>query len=831
MSNIFYTSIDSKKNDLFLRGYRDGKPFKEEIKYKPFLFMSGGESSDYKTIYNENVDRVDFESISDARDFIDRYEKIEGVNLYGLTDFKYVYLYDNYKGEIEYNFNTISTVALDIETDSTDGFGDIDLADKPVTAITMAKGEKTVTFGLFDYTPKSNNNLYIKCKDEIDLLNMYLTYWNMKSWRPDIVTGWNCKFYDIRYLINRMRRILPKDEYLRMSPFRIVHEYKEIQKKGKQEGKTFSAYNLFGIQTIDYYELYKKFSDGERENYTLDFIASYELEDRKVDYSKYGSLGKLYTENKDLFYTYNIHDTILISRIEAKLHYIEQVIIMAYIIKCNFENVLKTVKPWDILTHNYLMDQKIVVPMMDEIEERPEFMGGFCKEPVPGLYHNVMSLDFKSLYPSVAISLNISPDMIVGQSKKFFGAKELLSPDMVKFTTAIKEKNFSLSSNGCFFRKIKQGFFPAIMQYFFDERSRFRDLEKVARKEHEDDLKSIEKRNNYLKLKNIQTAYKLLNNSGYGALGNIYCRWFDKRLAEAITSTGQLTAKYIAIGINEFLNKTFNTKDFDYVIYQDTDSAYINLNILNTDSIYTIVEFTQKVLQPEVDRLCEDFCNKLNAYQNKLYMKLEKVASKAFFIAKKRYSLNVDYDEGIYYDKPDLKIIGFEPKRSSVPKVCREAMEDVYRLIFSDSREDICKYIDNFKKKFYKMGFNEIGAPTSVNGLYSYYDENTLYKKHTPVHVKGSLFYNKLLYDRGLDKIYEVIYDHDKVRYCYLIPENPTKQPVISIKGEYPSELGLEQYIDYDRMWLKTFIDPIENICSIIKYKTEIRGDLNEIFA
>ena len=282
----------------------------------------------------------------------------------------------------------------------------------------------------------------------------------------------------------------------------------------------------------------------------------------------------------------------------------------------------------------------------------------------------------------------------------------------------------------------------------------------------------------------------------------------------------------------------FDTKDVDYIIYQDTDSAYLNLKPLVdkmgiTDPIKGVkacLKFTEEYLQPEVQRVCEVLCAKLNAFEPVISMKLEKICEQGFFIQKKRYALNVTYDEGIFNKLPKLKVVGLEPVRSGNPQVCRDAMRDVYKLIFAKDQEGIYKYIEDFEDRFRKMPFEKIGTPTGCNGLKKYSDERLFYASKTPVYVKGSMFYNSLLENMGLDKKYEKIYDGDKIKYCYLIPENPTKQEVISIKGDVPKEFEIEKYIDYDHMWNKNFLKPISAVLDVVKFQPKKITDLYSIF-
>lgn len=299
-----------------------------------------------------------------------------------------------------------------------------------------------------------------------------------------------------------------------------------------------------------------------------------------------------------------------------------------------------------------------------------------------------------------------------------------------------------------------------------------------------------------------------------------------------------MASKNVAVGINAYMNKVFETVGIDYIIYQDTDSAYLNMKPLVdkmgiTDpkaGVNACLKFTEKFLQPEVQRVCEVLCAKLNAFEPVISMKLEKICEQGFFVGKKRYALNVTYDEGIFNNPSKLKVVGLEPVRSGCPQVCRDAMRDVYKLIFAKDQQGIIDYIEAFEKKFRTLPFEKIGTPTGCNGLKKYSDADLYYKSKTPIYVKGSMFFNTLLINMGLDKKYERIYDGDKIKYCYLIPENPTRQDVISIKGDAPKEFDIEKYIDYDHMWAKNFMKPIQAVLDVVKLQSKVVGNLNSIF-
>ena len=422
----FYTNVFIRGNNIFVRGYDNGKPVENIIPYRPYLFIED-KNGDYKTINDKTASKIQFGDVSEAKKFIEKYKNVDNFNIYGLDNFTYTYIYDEYKGEIQYDPSKISVVSIDIECISDDGFPDIKLANKEITAITIRKNGKNMVFGCGDFKTDDENTRYFKCYDEEALLKTFITIWNNKYVKPDIVTGWNCEFFDIPYLINRIRNICGEDYVKLLSPWKLVYE-KNIINQGREN----QIYTIQGISVLDYYQLYRKFSFGNRESYKLDYIASLELGEKKIDYSEYGSLLELYKNNFQKFIEYNIHDVVLVDKLEEKLKFIEQVMALAYDAKVNYNDTLTTVRPWDVIIHNYLMDKRIVIPPLKV--ERSEFTlaGGYVKEPKIGMSKWVVSFDLNSLYPHLIQQYNISPETFVKRIS-FHTTEELLDRKSINY--------------------------------------------------------------------------------------------------------------------------------------------------------------------------------------------------------------------------------------------------------------------------------------------------------------------------------------------------------------------------------------------------------------
>jgi len=458
----FYTSVFQRGDKIYVRGYEDGQRVDYIEKYKPYLFLAKNNGF-YKTLDGTRVEKMPFDSISDAKDFVEKYKDVANMNYWGLTNYQYVFMYDAYPGEINYDPSVVSVVTIDIECAADAGFPDIQKADKEITAITLRKNGNNIVFGCGEYVEHAPNIKYIRCKNEQELLAKFLQVWNHDSWKPDIVTGWNIEFFDIPYTVNRIKNVLGEAEAKKLSPWGILDE-REVDFKGKKN-QTFSP---AGVAVLDYYQLYRKFTFGNQESYKLDYISQIELGEKKIDYSEYGSLLELYKSNFQKFIEYNIHDCVLVDRLDEKLKFIEQVMALAYDAKVNYGDTMTTVRPWDVIIHNYLLDRRIVIPQFKESKEQFELVGGHVKEPKIGLSKWVVSFDLNSLYPHLIMQYNISPETFVKRWGEMPSIDNILNG--VNYEFHLRDHDYTYAANGCMYRKDKQGFLPALMEKMYNDR-------------------------------------------------------------------------------------------------------------------------------------------------------------------------------------------------------------------------------------------------------------------------------------------------------------------------------------------------------------------------
>lgn len=400
----FYTNVFSMGNKIYVRGFDNNERVEYTLHYRPYMFVEAKDGL-YNTINKKSVKKLEFDSIKDAKNYIEKYGDVENFPLYGLDNFPYVFINDEYRNQIQYDPSLVSKVSLDIECIADEGFPNIREADKEITAITIRKNGYNIVFGCGEFKNNDPKTKYYKCVDEKTLLHKFLIIWNDKHIRPDIVTGWNIEFFDIPYLHNRIKNVCGPEYAKKLSPWELVFE-KEIIFNGKPN----QTYELKGISCLDYLQVYKKFKFGNQESYKLDYIAQEELGEKKIDYSEYGSILELYKNNFQKFIEYNIHDTVLVDRLDDKLKFIEQIMAFAYDAKVNYIDTMTTVRPWDVIIHNYLIQRRIVIPRFTEQKITETLVGGYVKNPKIGLSKWVVSFDVNSMYPTNIVQFNIGPD-------------------------------------------------------------------------------------------------------------------------------------------------------------------------------------------------------------------------------------------------------------------------------------------------------------------------------------------------------------------------------------------------------------------------------------
>ena len=820
---MFYTNVQPHGNYIALRGVNDrGESFKEKLNYEPTLFVESHkpQNPQWKTLDNRNVAPVKWGSMKESRQAIKEY----GGNVFGFDQFQYSFISDNYRGMVDYDLDKIKIGYIDIETSSEHGFPDVRNANEEVLAISYRCGETFRVYGCQGYEP-SEGVLFVPCTSEEHLLLEFVNDWSMNY--PDIITGWNSRFFDIPYLVNRIVKILGQKMANKLSPWGWYKE-NEINLFGNRKQQIF---DLVGISSIDYMDVYKKFTYVNRESYSLNHIAYTELGEKKLDYSEYSSLHELYKTNFQKFVDYNVRDVVLLERLEEKLKLLEMIISLAYMAKCNFNDVFSPVKMWDCIIFNHLKDQQIVVPPKKHETKTEAYEGAYVKDPQIGRHKWVASFDLNSLYPHLIMQYNISPETLVGMHTESGLVDALLDKEFdVAF---LKEKNLTMTPNGSLYTRKKQGFLPALMEKMYTDRVKYKNLLLTEQKKGK-----AADTNKLAQYYNMQINLKIALNSAYGALGNQWFRFYDVRNAEAVSVAGQLSIRWAERAVNQYLNKILETENDDYVLASDTDSLYVTLDSLvqkvgltDTDKI---IEFMDKVcegkIQNVIDKCYGEMAEYVNAFEQKMVMKREVLAEVGIWTGKKHYILNVHNSEGVQYDEPKLKIMGIEAIKSSTPEPCRNALKEAFKIMMNGTEDDVINYIEEFKIKFKTLPAEEVSFPRSVKGLAKYHDSASIYQKSTPIHVKGSLIYNKILQNKRLTRKYPKIQEGEKIKFAYLKEPNPTGDTVIAMLNALPDEFELKPYIDYEKQFSKSFLDPIIGILNVIGWEHERKTNIMGFF-
>jgi DNA polymerase elongation subunit (family B) len=829
----FYTNIQLVGNNVLVRGYENGKRVMFKDEFQPTLFVNSNRESKYKTLEGENLEPIIPGSIRDCREFYKKYDGVDNFKIYGNDRYAFQYISEKYpEDEIKFDITKINLITIDIEVQAENGFPDPDSCSEEMLTISVQDytTKQITTWGRHRYTPSQSNVTYYHYENEIDMLNSFIAWWNRNP--PEIVTGWNVKLYDIPYLCGRIDRIMGLKKLKLLSPWGIVS-----QESVFINGREFNTFDIAGVTTLDYLELYKKFTYKAQESYRLDYIAEVELGQKKLDHSEFDTFKDFYRGNWKKFVDYNIVDVELVDRMEDKMKLIELALTMAYDAKVNYVDVMFQVRMWDTIIYNYLKKRDIVVPPRDRSEKEKRYEGAYVKQPIPGVYDWVVSFDLNSLYPHLMMQYNISPETLVEEKHPSATIDRILNKEI----TFEMYKDYAVCANGAMFRKDIRGFMPELMEKMYAERKIYKKKMLQAQQEYEKKpTKQLEK--DIAKYNNFQMARKIALNSCYGAIGNQYFRFFKLANAEAITLSGQTSIRWIENKVNGYLNNLLQTQDTDYVIASDTDSIYINFGPIvdkflssKSDNKVEVVSILNKIceekLEPFIEESYQELATYVNAYDQKMQMKRENIADRGIWTAKKRYILNVWDSEGVRYSEPKLKIMGIEAVKSSTPAPCRKMIKDALKLMMNGTEDEVINFIEDSRKKFNKMRPEDIAFPRSVSDVKKHKSHSTIYGKGSPIHVRGALLYNHYIKECGLTNKYSYINNGEKIKFIYLKTPNIIRENVISFISDFPSEIGLDKYIDYDLQFSKAFLEPLKTILDAIGWHVEKTVNLDSFFA
>lgn len=576
------------------------------------------------------------------------------------------------------------------------------------------------------------------------------------------------------------------------------------------------------------------------------------------------------------FISYNIHDVNLIVKMDAKLKFFSLVYTLMYKAHCNAEDTLGTIQPWTAMCYAKLHSRGEEPELRALFDGDVGYPGAYVQEPIPGRYDWVVSIDAESLYPSMVKMFNMGVETILSEAESYQVrmkiCKELSEieqtpyimklrnhiyhgqpihefywEEMYEFKT-LKELNITMAPNLAFFRLDRQSLFSEFFTQMGIERKAVK-KEMLAAKQKYVDLKESGASDEEIEaadalvsaLNNMQQAIKILQNAAYGALANRYFReYYNIKIAEAITLAGQNGVMYTGFKLDNHLSELVGVKR-RYSIYKDTDSVYISIpewvrkyySQSQIDDVIPVVEGIDNLvktnIEPNLIRWGEELAAALGCKQNNLIFKREAIATAGIWTAKKRYALMKSNNEGVQYPVPKLEYTGLEAKKSNYPKMCREGLAKCYELALTKSESDVHKYVKEMKIDFMNRHIDEIAAPKGVGEIAKFIDPETGdYIKGTPSHVKGSILYNKLIakHNLGLKPISE----SDKILLVPLKPNSVAKYESIAYQEHLPKEFGLDDKIDRQSLFNKTFVDPLNIFLSAIKWSHEPRANATLFF-
>lgn len=863
----FYTyanQIDSKIYHRYIDGERS---YIEVIKDFPIDLYVKNTNGQYRSLLGDKLSKIEFNDISSARKFI--YDQNKAQEVFGQTNLLYQFLGKTYD-HIEFDIKKIRILMIDIETSYSNEFPDPEKANEAILSISLRLfgTKKTVVFGYKNYTGTIENLIYNHCDDETDLLMKFQKMFKMIN--PHVITGWNVKGFDIPYIINRSTKIIGEQFTNKYSPF-CKETSKCVSYTEDENGK---VYSLLGVNVLDYLDLYKKYKLEKQENYKLDTIAEIELGRNKVDYSEYNGLMDLYDRNFNLFIEYNAEDTNIVHDLEEKMNYILLALKVAYIGKIRCEDIFSQVRFWDVYIYNYLMKLNVVIPPKTKNPE-DEIIGAYVIEPIPKMYEWIVTFDLTSLYPSIIMGFNLSPETLEEPAR--YGINSIQDfIDMNIDTKSLKDSNLTMLANGAKFHREKMGIFGELVDGMFKSRQEYKKkmltaskkLEKIkneleqrkttkkANGETDKDLDQIESlsdeqlSNLHQSIKSevstfdaFQNAFKISLNSLYGATGNRFFRYYDKNIAEGITMTGQLISRFIGKRLTERLQKQFDTDD-NIVVAGDTDSVFLCLSPLIKRQFNVLIKDNKTLNKKEVVKYIDNYCKTeikailteefskladyLNMYKNTLDMKREVIADLGLWRKKKNYILQMYDKEGIIYDTPKLKIVGIEVAKSSTPKIVRDTLKDSIHIIFNGSETDLQNKVKSFKSTYMTAPIKAIASPKGINGL-DIWIKNGRPILRCPIHVRAANMYNILIKQYKIDNVNPEIKNGDKIKYVYLKERNGIiNSHVIAFLDEPPKVFQLNRCIDRETQYVKTFLNPLVSLTSIIGWDVVKRNKLSQ---
>ena len=857
---------------------KDGKRINVDMPYKPYLYVEDKRGEDGTSLFNTKLRKKVFSNtqtrengrvrnelgISQRRRFIDNLRPSDdsggAVRVFENIQPEPQFLLDTFWDKVEdedFNMYPLRIHYIDIETYSPDDFPHPEIAPDVVNVITLydSLDKKFYSWGLGPCNYKQDDLIYVNCHSERELLLKFLNH--IGKDHPDVITGWNIEFFDVPYLINRINKILGEDEVKRLSPINLIKERRFMGKFGKEMVRRHIA----GVSVIDYLEIYKSFSQGLRESYKLDSIASLELGERKVDIGT-TNLSGLADSDWSKFVEYNVQDVNLIIRLEEKLQYLQLTRMLATVGLTNLENALGTLAT---VTGAAIIQARtttgVKVPTFIRSNDEGKYEGAYVGEPVRGFQDYIVSFDANSLYPNTMISLNLSPETKIGKItnttddevtfQTVDGKCHTLS--LAKFCKLVSDQELSISRAKVLCTQKKKGIFPAIVDKIYNQRVSIKKKLHKVKKELSECEDEAEKEKLQVKVHQqhiLQLTLKILINRVYGYFGNKHSPMGDSDIARSITLTGQSVIKRANKSLREFVASKLDqeyTDDIDPIVYNDTDSSYITLKPI-IDKFQ--IPFTNRAgnVSKEVHKLVqdvEDFVNdditkwaksQLNSKDPRFVFKRESICDVGVFLQKKRYVLHVLDDEGIKVNK--FKYTGVEVVRSTIPASVKPHVKHcIETMLTTKNHSTTNKALSDAYETFKQLPIEDISFVMGITDYDKYADQcdQFMTAKRMPIHMKAAYYYNMMLDKENLTSEYEKIGSGDKVRYFYVMQPNMYGANVIGYKYYYPKEFESLFPPDTEKMFEKVIFSIMERFYESVGWSIQspnklVQTDLFELF-
>lgn len=841
--NVYY---DGRRGVIHLWTWDEqGNRVKLESSYEPCLYVESATAQDAISIFNTPLKKISFKNQFERNKFVNE-TPIKRIfhNLSCEQDF----LLNSFKDNIdkpEFIKNPLKIFFLDIETYSPNEFPHPEAAKDPINLITLYNSldGRYYTWGLKPYISTNPDEIYFHCSKETELLQKFLEFWEQDP--PDILATWNGEGFDIPYIMNRLHKLFGEEDAARLSPVRSLY-YRENVAMNKF-GKMINRWYIRGVSNIDYMEVYKTFSRGDRESYSLGYIGEYELKEGKTNIGA-TSLATLSDTNWSDFVKYNIQDVRLLVKLDEKLKFLKLIRTLSYKGFIPFEQSLGKVSMITGAVAHQALKQGYVIPTFKNDGVRDEYVGGYVHEPERGLSKSIVSFDANSLYPNTIITLNISPETKIGKiieiTEDQYTLKlandhtATLSKD--KFERLIQKEQLSISKYNVLYTQKFKGVIPNLIDRLYAERVSTRAKMNESKKklrEIKDPEQKQKIKEEILNLDTQQNVYKLVLNSIYGVFAQKYSPLFDIDHSASITQTGQSVAKQAADIVYEFAkNQNIECRKQDLYRYGDTDSCYFsvqpilnhfNINLLEdgkiTEKAKSIIKQIDKHLNTEILNWAR---KELKSIDPRFVFKHETTCDVGLFMEKKRYILHILESEGNVPSQP-FKYVGVEVARSSVSepvkKLIRSVIESAMLSLDQNKSNNIFR---EAYEKFKEMPIEDVALRSKISDIEKYEAKMGSHGeigKGTPIHVRSALHFNHLLRHCNIDTKYETIVSGIKIKYFYT-SKNPFNYRSIAFIDSFPQEISAKIQPNHQLMFDKLVAPPVERVYDCIGWKLPQTG-------